>query len=405
MSSADNPSRNKIEPGNEGLRKVLGHLSCALLALSGFLPIPARAEPLVVTSEKVTLFVETLAEGLDHPWGIETLPDGALLITERSGQLKLYRDGKLTRIMGMPPVWAKVQGGLLDVALSRDFQNDRTVFFTATQDYEGGIGTVVIRARLAGNGGWLSQAKTIFRSSKPDPVDHNFGSRIAVAPDGSLFVTVGDQAREMLAQSRFDHRGSVIHIKADGSIPDDNPFRDGVDGLPEIWSYGHRNPQGIGFDADGKLYTVEHGPKGGDELNHPEPGRNYGWPVITYGTDYDGKKIGIGTDAPGMEQPVHYWDPSIAPGSMLVYHGAMFPEWQGNVLTSALKFELISRLTRDGDGKITAEERLLTEQFGRIRDLTEAQDGALLAVTDDDNGLLIRISRMEEPFSAARVRP
>jgi glucose/arabinose dehydrogenase len=279
------------------------------------------------------------------------------------------------------------------------------VFFTATQDYEGGIGTVVIRARLAGNGGWLSQAKTIFRSSKPDPVDHNFGSRIAVAPDGSLFVTVGDQAREMLAQSRFDHRGSVIHIKADGSIPDDNPFRDGVDGLPEIWSYGHRNPQGIGFDADGKLYTVEHGPKGGDELNHPEPGRNYGWPVITYGTDYDGKKIGIGTDAPGMEQPVHYWDPSIAPGSMLVYHGAMFPEWQGNVLTSALKFELISRLTRDGDGKITAEERLLTEQFGRIRDLTEAQDGALLAVTDDDNGLLIRISRMEEPFSAARARP
>jgi glucose/arabinose dehydrogenase len=377
----------------------------ALLAVSGLLPIAAQAEPLVVASEKVTLFVETLAEGLDHPWGIETLPDGALLVTERSGKLKLYRDGKLTQIKGMPPVWAKVQGGLLDVALSKDFQNDRTVFFTATQDYEGGIGTVVIRAKLAGNGSWLSHAKTIFRSSRPDPVDHNFGSRIAVAPDGSLFVTVGDQAREMLAQSRFDHRGSVIHIKADGSIPDDNPFRDGVDGLPEIWSYGHRNPQGIGFDTDGKLYTVEHGPKGGDELNHPEPGKNYGWPIITYGTDYDGKKIGIGTEAPGMEQPVHYWDPSIAPSAMLVYHGAMFPEWEGNVLTSALKFELISRLTPDTDGKISSEERLLTEQFGRIRDLAEAQDGALLAVTDDDNGLLIRISRMEEPFSAAHVEP
>jgi aldose sugar dehydrogenase len=376
-----------------------------ILALAGFAPIPGIAEPLVVPTEKVTLFVETLATGLDHPWAVEPLPDGALLITERSGHLRLYRDGRLTQIKGMPLVWAKVQGGLLDVALSKDFQNDHTVYFTATQDYDGGIGTVVIRAKLAGDGGWLSHARTIFRSAKPDPVDHNFGSRIAVAPDGSLFVTIGDQAREMLAQSRFDHRGSVIHINGDGSIPDDNPFRDGVDGLPEIWSYGHRNPQGITFDTDGTLITVEHGPKGGDELNHPEAGKNYGWPIISYGTDYNGKKIGIGTQAPGMEQPIHYWDPSIAPSSVLIYHGAMFPEWKGNVLTSALKFELISRMTRDAAGRITSEERLLTEQFGRIRDLTEAPDGALLAVTDDDNGLLIRISRMQQPFSAARVEP
>jgi aldose sugar dehydrogenase len=390
------------------LREIMGHLRRKLtmsLALTGLAANAAQAEPLIVRTQKVTLFVERLAEGLDHPWGVEIMPDGALLITERSGQLKLYRNGKITQIKGVPAVWAKVQGGLLDVALSKDFQNDRTVFFTATQDYDGGIGTVVIRAKLAGNGGWLSHAKTIFRSSKPAPVDHNFGSRIAVAPDGSLFVTIGDQAREMLAQSRFDHRGSVIHIKADGSIPENNPFRDGVDGLPEIWSYGHRNPQGIGFDADGTLFTVEHGPKGGDELNHPEPGKNYGWPITSYGTDYDGKKIGIGTSAPGMEQPVHYWDPSIAPSSVLIYHGAMFPEWEGDVLTSALKFELVSRLTRDADGKISAEERLLTEQFGRIRDLAEAPDGALLAVTDDDNGLLIRISRMEQPFSAAHAGP
>lgn len=375
------------------------------LALTGFAANSVPAGPFIVQTEKVTLFVETLVEGLDHPWGIETMPDGALLITERSGRLRLYRDGKLLQVRGVPSVWAEAQGGLLDVALSKDFRTDRTVFFTATQDYEGGIGTVVMRAKLAGNGGWLSHAKTIFRSSNPDPVDHNFGSRIAVAPDGSLFVTVGDQAREKLAQDRFDHRGSVVHINADGSIPADNPYKDNKAGLPEIWSYGHRNPQGIAFDTDGSLLTVEHGPKGGDELNHPEAGKNYGWPIISYGTGYDDKAVGIGTTAAGMEQPVHYWDPSIAPSSLLVYHGAMFPEWNGDVLVSALKFELIARLTRDASGRVVGEERFLTEKFGRIRDLKEAPDGALLAITDDDNGLLIRISRMGEPFSAAQARP
>lgn len=387
------------EPLNRA-RRVLS----ATLISAGVIHTQAIAGPDVIQSEKVKLFVETLAEGLDHPWSVEPLPDGALLITERSGHLKIFRDGKLSQIKGAPTVWSNVQGGLLDVALSKDFQTDGVLFFTATQDYQGGIGAVVIRAKLVGNGGWLSQVKTIFRSTRPDPVDHNFGSRIAVAPDGSLFVTIGDQAREKLAQDTFDDRGSVIHINPDGSIPDDNPFRDGVKGLPEIWSYGHRNPQGITFDAaDGTLYTVEHGAKGGDEINHPEPGRNYGWPVISFGTDYNDKPIGIGTSAPGMEQPYHYWDPSIAPSAVLIYRGAMFPEWNGDFLVSALKFELISRLTRDAEGRIIGEERLLTEQFGRIRDLKEAQDGSLVAVTDDDNGLLIRISRMEEPFSAAHV--
>jgi glucose/arabinose dehydrogenase len=381
-----------------------GSVLAAALIWAAAAYTPALADPDVIQSEKVKLFVETLAEGLDHPWSVEPLPDGALLITERSGHLKIFRDGKLSQIKGAPTVWSKVQGGLLDVALSKDFGTDGVLFFTATQDYQGGIGTVVIRAKLVGNGGWLSQVKTIFRSTRPDPVDHNFGSRIAVAPDGSLFVTIGDQAREKLAQDTFDDRGSVIHINPDGSIPDDNPFHDGVNGLPEIWSYGHRNPQGITFDAaDGTLYTVEHGAKGGDEINHPEPARNYGWPVISFGTDYNDKPIGIGTSAPGMEQPYHYWDPSIAPSAVLIYRGAMFPEWNGDFLVSALKFELISRLTRDAEGRVIGEERLLTEQFGRIRDLKEAPDGSLVAVTDDDNGLLIRISRMEEPFSAAHI--
>lgn len=370
----------------------------ALSWLFGLSTGPVHAEPLVVETERVNLVVETLAEGLDHPWSVEQLPDGSLLVSERSGHLKLYRDGHVTVVKGLPAVWAKVQGGLLDIALSKDFRQDGTVFFTATQNYEGGIGTTVIRAKLNGNGGWLSHVKTIFRSVRPDPVDHNFGSRIAVAPDGSLFVTVGDQAREKKAQDTFDDRGSVIHINLDGSIPADNPFRDGVNGLPEIWSYGHRNPQGITFDTkDSTLYTVEHGPKGGDEINNPLPGRNYGWPVVSYGTDYDGKKIGTGTSAPGMEQPIYHWDPSIAPSSVLVYRGAMFPEWDGNFLVSALKFELISRLTRDAEGRVVGEERLLTDQFGRIRDLKEAADGSLLAVTDDDDGLLLRISRSDKP--------
>lgn len=378
----------------------------AAIAVLGMSALSAGAEPLILQTEKVALLVETLAEGLDHPWAVEPLPDGAMLITERSGHLRLYRDGKLTPIKGLPTLWAKVQGGLLDVALSNDFYKDGILFFTATQDYQGGIGTVVIRAKLSGNGGWLSHTKVIFRSARPDPVDHNFGSRIAVAADGSLFVTVGDQAREKLAQDRFDHRGTVIHINADGSIPADNPFKDSVYGLPEIWSYGHRNPQGITIDEKtGALYTVEHGAKGGDEINQPRPGRNYGWPIISYGTDYDGKQIGIGTHAEGMEQPVHYWDPSIAPSSVLVYHGDMFPEWDGDFLVSALKFELVSRLTRDGGGRIVGEERLLTEQFGRIRDLKQAPDGSLLAVTDDDNGLLIRISRYEEHSIAGTQEP
>lgn len=352
-------------------------------------------EPVRYHTELVDVVVETLATGLDHPWAVEPLDDDTILITERSGKFRVLHKGKLSKpLPGLPKLYAEVQGGLLDVAVSPDFVKDRTLFFTATQPYDKGIGPIVFRSRLSSDLNWLADTKVIFRSSRPDIVDHNFGARIAVAPDGSLFVTVGDQARETRAQDTFDHRGTVVHINRDGSIPENNPFRDGKDGLPEIWSYGHRNPQGITFDAkDGRLYTVEHGPKGGDEINEPLPGRNYGWPVITYGTDYDGKKIGVGTQAPGMEQPLHYWDPSIAPSALIVYRGAMFPEWDGNFLVTALKFELISRLERDVDGNVVREERILTEAFGRLRDIKEAPDGSILAVSDEDDGVLIRISR------------
>ena len=339
--------------------------------------------------------VETLATGLDHPWAVEPLDNDTFLVTERSGRLRIVRDGKLSKpVKGVPKLYADVQGGLLDVAVSPDFAKDHMLFFTATQPFNHGIGVIVFRAKLAGGGAWLADAKTIFHSSAPGIVDHNFGARIAVARDGSLFVTIGDQAREALAQDLHDHRGAVVHINRDGSIPQNNPYRDGATALPEIWSKGHRNPQGIAFDSkDGRLYTVEHGPKGGDELNMPEAGKNYGWPVISYGVEYDGSKVGVGHAAPGMEQPVHYWDPSIAPSSLIIYRGAMFPEWDGDVLVTALKFELLTRLERDVSGKVVSEERMLEGSYGRLRDIKEAPDGSLLIVTDEDDGRLLRISR------------
>jgi glucose/arabinose dehydrogenase len=221
-----------------------------------------------------------------------------------------------------------------------------------------------------------------------------FGSRIAIARDGSLFISLGDRGEMDRAQDFRDDAGSIIHINADGSIPADNPFKDGARALPEIWSKGHRNPEGITFDtANGTLYTVEHGAMGGDEINNPQAGKNYGWPVITYGRDYSGAKIGVGTAKAGMEQPLFYWDPSIAPGAIAVYRGKMFPEWNGDFIVAALKFKLLSRLERSISGKIEEKERFLNGKYGRLRDVIVAPDGALLVTTDESNGALLRISR------------
>jgi glucose/arabinose dehydrogenase len=379
-------------------RSRFGAMAMCALSLAPS-AVGAAADPVRFHTLKVDILVETLATGLDHPWAVEPLPDGRILVTERSGSLRIFSDGKLSPpLRGIPKLYADVQGGLLDVAVPPDFARTHLLYFTATQPFHHGIGVIVFRAKLAGASGWLADAKVIFHSSRPDIVDHNFGARIAIVPDGSLFVTIGDQARQALAQDFHDDRGSVIHINGDGSIPAENPFADGKSALPELWSKGHRNPQGITYDAtDHRIYTVEHGPKGGDELNAPEPGKNYGWPLITYGVDYDDRKVGIGTSAAGLEQPLHYWDPSIAPSSVIVYRGAMFPEWHGDFLVTALKFELISRLERDEGGVIRSEERFLTESFGRLRDIKEAPDGSLLVVTDDDDGALLRISRAPTP--------
>ena len=364
-----------------------------LAAFLASAPMLAHGE--TVHTQGVALDVQTLVTGLDHPWAVEILPDDAIVITERAGTLRILKDGKLSGpVAGMPVVHSESQGGLLDVALSPDFATDRTLFFTATQDYDAGVGIVVFSGRLSEDSQSIAGIKMLYRSPHPGHRAANMGSRLAFAPDKSLFVTIGDQFLPDRAQDMMDDHGSVIHINRDGTPAAGNPFPDGAKGLPQLWSKGHRNPQGIAFDSmDGVLYTVEHGARGGDEVNRPKAGRNYGWPVISYGVNYNGSSIGIGTEAPGYEQPLHYWDPSIAPGAMLVYRGKMFPEWDGDLLVTALKAQRISRLDRNDDGKIIGEETFLAKTHGRLRDIKEMPDGSLLVTTDQNNGALLRIAR------------
>jgi glucose/arabinose dehydrogenase len=371
-------------------------LFAAIVSLSAAAALPALAQQTFDTQE-VKLKAETIVDGLNHPWGLDFLPDGAAVLTERSGRMRLLTDGKLSEpLKGVPEVFAQGQGGLLDVLAARDFADTGTIFFTYSQPGEGGVGTAVARARLVREGKpRLTDVKVIFSMDNKAQTRLQFGSRLVQAPDGSLFVTVGDQGQQDRAQDPQDAAGSVLHINADGTIPDDNPKPEGW--LPQIWSIGHRNPEGAAWDpVTGALLTVEHGARGGDEVNRPEAGRNYGWPVISYGKNYDGSKIGEGTKKQGMEQPLHYWDPSIAPGGMAVYEGEMFPEWKGDLLVAALKFKLVSRLDRDEAGRIGKEERLFEDAFGRIRDVNVAPDGSLWLLTDEDDGAVIRISRADD---------
>ncbi|PKA41181.1 PQQ-dependent sugar dehydrogenase [Rhizobium sullae] len=350
-----------------------------------------------VETEKVAVSVETLANGLEHPWAVEVMPDGAYLVTERPGRMRIVREGKLSDpIGGVPDVRARGQGGLMDVALAPDFATSRTIYFTASTANRRGSGTEAFSATLAADGSRLENVKPIFTMDQFTGGSIQYGARIAIARDGSLFISIGDRGDRDRSQDWKDDAGSIVHINADGSIPADNPFKNGGKALPEIWSKGHRNPQGITFDtADGKLYTVEHGARGGDEINVIEPGKNYGWPIISYGRNYSGTKIGEGTAKKGLEQPLHYWDPSIAPGALAIYRGKMFPEWDGNFLVAALKFELLSRMQRDDSGAFVAEEQIFEGDYGRIRDIVIAPDGALLMVTDEADGALLRVSRAD----------
>ena len=331
--------------------------------------------------------VEQVAGGLENPWSLAFLPDGRALVTERPGRLRILDDGALSApLAGVPEVYDSGQGGLFDVALAHDFAQSRALYLAYAEPGRGGAGTALARAVLDGDA--LRDVTVIFRQSGYSGGGRHFGGRIVVNPDGTLFLTTGDRGDADRAQDLGDHAGKVLRLNPDGSAPADNPFVGQPGALPEIWSWGHRNPQGAGLDAEGRLWTVEHGARGGDEINRPEAGANHGWPVISYGRHYWGGRIGEGTTKPGMVQPLHHWDPSIAPSGLIVYDGALFPDWRGDVIVGALKFQLLARI----DGETGAEERILDGEFGRIRDVRQAPDGAIWFLTDEDPGGVHRMT-------------
>ena len=332
-----------------------------------------------------------VASGLEHPWGLAFLPDGRMLVTERPGRLRIVGpDGKISPpLAGVPKVVVGGQAGLLDVELSPTFAQDRLVYLSYSEPGEGGAGTAVARGRLGDDG--LENAQVIWRQTPKVSGNNHWGSRLAFTRDGMLFVTVGDRyAQRDSAQDLSTTIGKVVRIKPDGSVPPDNPFvkRDGA--RPEIWSYGHRNVQAATLHPQtGQLWTVEHGARGGDELNHPQAGKNYGWPIITYGVDYSGLKIGEGTAKAGMEQPAYYWDPVIAPSGAIFYTGNAYPQWRGSLFVGSMNPGALVRLSLDGD-RVVSEERYLRDA-GRVRDVVQGPDGLLYVLIDASNGRILRV--------------
>jgi glucose/arabinose dehydrogenase len=352
--------------------------------------------PGVTTDVKMTASV--VVAGLEHPWGLALMPDGRWLVTERPGRMRIItaQGQKGEPIAGLPAVAVRGQGGLLDVAVGPTFAADRLIYWSYAEPREGGNATSIARGRLSGDGTRVEHVQVIFRALPAYDGDKHFGGALAFAPDGKLFLTLGERSDVPMrpqAQDLGSHMGKVIRINADGSVPADNPFVHTAGARPEIWSLGHRNVQGVAIRPDGQVWTIEHGTRGGDEVNHDRAGVNYGWPIIAYGTEYAGGPINGGVTArEGLEQPVYYWDPVIAPGGATFYEGAMFPGWRGNLLVAGLKEKHIARLVLDGD-RVVGEERLLTDLGERVRDVAVGPDGAVWAITDEIDGKLVRLSR------------
>lgn len=335
-----------------------------------------------------------VAEGLDHPWGMVELPDATWLVTEKSGNLRLIgADGMSDPIGGLPHINTRDQGGLLDVAIADDFADTRQVWISFAQARDGGkTGTAVATGTLSANGTTLEDMQVIWQQQPAWDFTKHYGSRLIFDGDGGLFVTTGERSVEdarVLSQNVTTSLGKVVRINpADGAPMGDSGV---AEALPEIWSWGHRNIQGATMGPDGALWTIEHGPKGGDELNRPEAGKNYGWPLVTYGVEYSGGQVGEGqTQMEGTEQPLYYWDPVIAPGDMTFYEGEMFADWQGDLLIGGLKAGALVRLEM-ADGRVTGEARHV-QGVGRVRDVAVASDGAIMILTDEDNGQLIRLT-------------
>lgn len=343
----------------------------------------------------VRINTQEIARGLDHPWAIVFLPDGRMLITERIGRLRIVtRKGRISApIAGLPRVHEQGQGGLLDVVLSPSFAADRMIYWSYAEPRSDGRGTSVARGRLNENATRVDNVQVIFRQMPSRDSGGHYGSRLVFDREGRLFITLGERQRpesRALAQDLSTTLGKIVRINADGSVPADNPFVGGTDARPEIWSYGHRNIQRADLNPDtGVLWTIEHGPRGGDELNIPRAGLNYGWPIIGYGIDYDGSAQHETSQRDGMEQPVYYWDPVIAPGDMDFYRGSLFP-WRGDILIAGLTTQALVRLDIDGE-RVTGEERFALG-VGRIRDIAESEDGALWVITDEDNGRVLRLT-------------
>lgn len=356
-----------------------------LLSLLALLPLPNyAASPQVIKSEKQTFLVEEVTDGLSIPWGLAFISNTQLLITERAGSIKLLdmQNKTLTPIQGAPAVMAQGQGGLLDVAVPPDFKTGDWIYFTFVRNKGGEGVTVLARAKLTANK--LVQWQDLLETQSATGAGRHFGSRIVFDENGYVYFGVGDRGERPMSQDLSNHAGSVMRLYRDGRVPQDNPFNQRADVQPQIWSYGHRNPQGMAYDyANKRLWLIEHGPRGGDEINRVLPGRNYGWPVISYGKEYWGPlAVGEGTHREGMEQPIKQYTPSIAPSSLLLYSGNSFPAWRGNLFSGALKLTHLNRVTLSEDGKAIGEERLLDELDERIRALAQGPQGWLYFSTD-----------------------
>ncbi len=367
------------------------HLLPGVAAMAAALVLPIV--PAAMAQSAVQL--ETVAAGLSYPWSVAFLPEEGYLVTERDGTVKhIDASGRQSEVTVVQEVFDQGQGGLLDVALSPDFATDRTVFLSYSQGSAEGAGTSLFRAKLTGayEGGFaLEDGETIFSGNNKAYGGRHFGSRLVFAPDGTLFMTVGERGDGERAQDTSDHAGSVLRLTRDGQPAPGNPFVGQEGYKPEIWSYGHRNPQSAAIHPEtGVLWTVEHGARGGDEINIPEAGKNYGWPVISYGRHYSGATIGQGTSKEGMEQPVHYWDPSIAPSGMAFVTSDRYPDWKGDMLVGALAGQHLARVDLDG-GTVVGEEKLLTDLGERIRDVRQGPDGYVYVLTDSDDGRLLRL--------------
>ena len=377
---------------------VKPHVSRALVAVHGLVIAIFCLAASIDAAERLGTYDSTrhrfqlvkVTDGLEHPWGLAFLPDGSMLVTERPGRLRTITDGRLDPepVAGIPPLYAKGQGGLLDVALHPRFMENRLVYLSYASPGEGGAATAVARGRLVGDR--LEDVEEFYVAWPRSRGNRHFGSRLQFA-DSYLFVTTGERGDKDRAQKLDDPAGSILRLHDDGRIPRDNPFVAQPGTRPEIYTYGNRNPQGMTLEpATGRIYAVEHGPKGGDELNRIEPGVNYGWPVITYGLSYSGFKIGEGTHKAGMAQPVHYWVPSISPSGLMIYDGDRFPDWHGSFFIGALSGRLLARLEVK-QGKVVVEEHLLADWGKRIRDVRQGPDGLIYLLTDHSNGMLLRI--------------